>query len=572
MSKFPLSTIRHSAAHVLAQAVQVFFKDAKLAIGPAIDSGFYYDFEFVEPITDAQLEKIENEMKRIINEGQEFNQYTMTRQQALDYFKANGQGYKCEIIDDLDVDELSIYENGPFIDLCRGPHVEKTNQIGAIKLLKVSGAYWRGSEKNKMLQRIYGTAFATQKELKQYLFQLEEAKKRDHRKIGKEMQLFSLKEDIGGGLVLWHPRGAAIRQVIENLWREEHQKQGYSMVVSPHIGRGELWNISGHLDVYNDNMFSPMAIDEDPYFIKPMNCPFHIEIYKQQQVSYRELPIRYAELGTVYRYERSGVLHGLMRVRGFTQDDAHIFCTQDQVQDEVLSALNFSLSMLEIFGFDSYEIFLSTRPEEKYVGEISEWIVAEDALKQALKIQGIPFEIDEGGGAFYGPKIDIKIKDSIGRKWQCSTIQFDFNLPKRFNMAYINSQGEKQQPYMIHRALLGSIERFFGILIEHYAGKFPTWLSAIQCRLVSLTTGADDFIDQIENAFKAEGIRYDIDHTSEKLGYKVRKAHVEKIPLVAIIGEKELSEKKLTIRSRDSKNQPILTINEFIHQIKTRKI
>lgn len=572
MSKFPLSTIRHSAAHVLAQAVQVFFKDAKLAIGPAIDSGFYYDFEFVEPITDAQLEKIENEMKRIINEGQEFKQYTMTRQQALDYFKANGEGYKCEIIDDLDVDELSIYENGPFIDLCRGPHVEKTNQIGAIKLLKVSGAYWRGSEKNKMLQRIYGTAFATQKELKQYLFQLEEAKKRDHRKIGKEMQLFSLKEDIGGGLVLWHPRGAAIRQVIENLWREEHQKQGYSMVVSPHIGRGELWNISGHLDVYNDNMFSPMAIDEDPYFIKPMNCPFHIEIYKQQQVSYRELPIRYAELGTVYRYERSGVLHGLMRVRGFTQDDAHIFCTQDQVQDEVLSALNFSLSMLEIFGFDSYEIFLSTRPEEKYVGEISEWIVAEEALKQALKIQGIPFEIDEGGGAFYGPKIDIKIKDSIGRKWQCSTIQFDFNLPKRFNMAYINSQGEKQQPYMIHRALLGSIERFFGILIEHYAGKFPTWLSAIQCRLVPLTTGADDFIDQIENAFKAEGIRYDIDHTSEKLGYKVRKAHVEKIPLVAIIGEKELSEKKLAIRSRDSKNQPILTINELIHQIKTRKI
>jgi len=572
MSKFPLSTIRHSAAHVLAQAVQVFFKDAKLAIGPAIDSGFYYDFEFVEPITDTQLEKIENEMKRIINEGQEFKQYTMTRQQALDYFKANGQGYKCEIIDDLDVDELSIYENGPFIDLCRGPHVERTNQIGAIKLLKVSGAYWRGSEKNKMLQRIYGTAFATPKELKQYLFQLEEAKKRDHRKIGKEMQLFSLKEDIGGGLVLWHPRGAAIRQVIENLWREEHQKQGYSMVVSPHIGRGELWNISGHLDVYNDNMFSPMAIDEDPYFIKPMNCPFHIEIYKQHQVSYRELPIRYAELGTVYRYERSGVLHGLMRVRGFTQDDAHIFCTQDQVQDEVLSALNFSLSMLEIFGFDSYEIFLSTRPEEKYVGEISEWIVAEEALKKALKTQGIPFEIDEGGGAFYGPKIDIKIKDSIGRKWQCSTIQFDFNLPKRFNMAYINSQGEKQQPYMIHRALLGSIERFFGILIEHYAGKFPTWLSAIQCRLVPLTAGADDFIDQIENTFKAEGIRYDIDHTSEKLGYKVRKAHVEKIPLVAIIGEKELSEKKLAIRSRDSKNQPILTINELIHQIKTRKI
>ena len=460
MSKYPLSTIRHSAAHVLAQAVQVFFKDAKLAIGPAIDSGFYYDFELSEPITDNDLEKIEKEMKRIINEGQEFKHYSMGKQDAIKFFGKDSQDYKLEIIDELDVDEVSIYENGPFIDLCKGPHVEKTSQIGAIKLLKVSGAYWRGSEKNKMLQRIYGTAFSNPKELKQYLFQLEEAKKRDHRKIGKELQLFSLQEDIGGGLVLWHPRGAAIRQVIEDLWRSEHQKHGYETVFSPHVGRGDLWKTSGHLDFYQENMFASMDIDDIPYFMKPMNCPFHIAIYQQQQVSYRDLPIRYAELGTVYRFERSGVLHGLMRVRGFTQDDAHIFCTEDQVQQEVLAALDFSLDMLKTFGFDEYKIFLSTRPEEKYVGDEKEWTVAEEALRQSLILKGIEFDVDEGGGAFYGPKIDIKIKDSIGREWQCSTIQFDFNLPTKFNISYINSAGEKQRPYMIHRALLGSIERF----------------------------------------------------------------------------------------------------------------
>ena len=572
MPKFPASTIRHSAAHVLAQAVQVFFKDAKLAIGPAIESGFYYDFELSQPITDGDLEKIEAEMKRIINEGQEFKHYNMQKKDAIDYFSKNQQDYKLEIIDDLGVEEVSIYENGPFIDLCKGPHVERTNQIGAIKLLKVSGAYWRGSEKNKMLQRIYGTAFANPKELKQYLFQLEEAKKRDHRKIGKELQLFSIQEDIGGGLVLWHPKGAAIRQVIEDLWRSEHQKQGYETVFSPHVGRGELWKTSGHLDFYQENMFASMDIDDVPYFMKPMNCPFHIAIYQQQQISYRDLPIRYAELGTVYRFERSGVLHGLMRVRGFTQDDAHIFCTEDQVQSEVLSALDFSLGMLNTFGFSEYKIFLSTRPEEKYVGDENEWKVAEEALRQALILKGIKFDIDEGGGAFYGPKIDIKIKDSIGREWQCSTIQFDFNLPTKFNISYINSSGEKQRPYMIHRALLGSIERFFGILIEHYAGKFPTWLAPIQCRIIALTKDADDFLTEIKESLKAASIRFDFDDSSEKLGYKIRKAQIEKIPLVAIIGEKELQEKKLTIRCRDSKNQPILTLTDLIQQIKENKI
>ncbi len=572
MPKFPASTIRHSAAHVLAQAVQVFFKDAKLAIGPAIESGFYYDFELSQPITDGDLEKIEAEMKRIINEGQEFKHYNMQKKDAIDYFSKNQQDYKLEIIDDLGVEEVSIYENGPFIDLCKGPHVERTNQIGSIKLLKVSGAYWRGAEKNKMLQRIYGTAFANPKELKQYLFQLEEAKKRDHRKIGKELQLFSIQEDIGGGLVLWHPKGAAIRHVIEDLWRSEHQKQGYETVFSPHVGRGELWKTSGHLDFYQENMFASMDIDDVPYFMKPMNCPFHIAIYQQQQISYRDLPIRYAELGTVYRFERSGVLHGLMRVRGFTQDDAHIFCTEDQVQSEVLSALDFSLGMLNTFGFSEYKIFLSTRPEEKYVGDENEWKVAEEALRQALILKGIKFDIDEGGGAFYGPKIDIKIKDSIGREWQCSTIQFDFNLPTKFNISYINSSGEKQRPYMIHRALLGSIERFFGILIEHYAGKFPTWLAPIQCRIIALTKDADDFLTEIKESLKAASIRFDFDDSSEKLGYKIRKAQIEKIPLVAIIGEKELQEKKLTIRCRDSKNQPILTLTDLIQQIKENKI
>jgi len=572
MSKFPLTTIRHSAAHVLAQAVQMIHPEAKLAIGPAIDSGFYYDFELPEPVTETDLEAIEKQMVQIINEGQPFKQYPMTQQDARRYFESSNQSYKVEIIDDLNVDEVSIYENGPFVDLCRGPHVEKTSQIGAVKLLKVSGAYWRGSENNKMLQRIYGTAWPTKKELNVYLNQLEEAKKRDHRKLGKELQLFSINDDIGGGLVLWHPKGAAVRQVIEQLWRNEHQRNGYSMVFTPHIGRANLWNTSGHLEFYSDNMFSPVDIDESSYYLKPMNCPFHIAIYKQQQVSYKELPLRYAELGTVYRNERSGVLHGLLRVRGFTQDDAHIFCTKDQAQDEVLNALTFSLSMLKTFGFEDYELFLSTRPESKFVGDPKDWDIAEKALEDALKTQGLPFEIDQGGGAFYGPKIDIKINDSIGRKWQCSTIQFDFNLPEKFKMTYINSNGEKQTPFMIHRALLGSIERFFGILIEHYAGKFPTWLAPIQCRLLPLVDSATVLSGEVAQALDRAGIRYDVDDSNEKLGYKVRKAQLEKIPLAVIIGEKEVSEKKLTIRSRDSKFQPILTANEFIQQILEKKL
>ncbi|MGA0241691.1 MAG: threonine--tRNA ligase, partial [Candidatus Marinamargulisbacteria bacterium] len=385
-------------------------------------------------------------------------------------------------------------------------------------------------------------------------------------------QLFSLQDGVGGGLVLWHPKGAAVRNVIEDHWRQAHQKNGYQMVFSPHVGREDLWKTSGHLDFYEESMFSAVDVDHASYFLRPMNCPFHIAIYQQQQVSYRELPVRYAELGTVYRYERSGVLHGLMRVRGFTQDDAHIFCTEDQVKDEVLSALNFSLSMLKTFGFSDYKLFLSTRPKDKFVGDPSEWEVAEKALNDALVDTGFDFDIDPGGGAFYGPKIDIKIKDSIGREWQCSTIQFDFNLPKKFNISYINTHGDKQRPYMIHRALLGSIERFFGILIEHYAGKFPTWLSPVQLRLISLTKDAKLFIQSIQDQCHQAGIRMDCDASNEKLGYKIRKAQLEKIPLVGIIGEKELSEEKLTIRCRDSKNQSIMSIAELIDRIKNKTI
>ena len=572
MSQHPISTVRHSASHILAQAVQVFYKDAKLGIGPAIEDGFYYDFDVDTPITEDDLEKIENEMQRIINEKQEFKQYNMPKKEAITFFNKHNQSYKVELINELAVNEVSIYENGPFIDLCKGPHVEHTKEIKAIKLLKVSGAYWRGTEKNKMLQRIYGTAFYSEKELRTYLFQLEEAKKRDHRKIGKELQLFSIQENIGGGLVLWHPKGAAIRQVIEDIWRDKHAKEGYETVFSPHVGKGELWETSGHLDFYEENMYASMDIDETPYYMKPMNCPFHISIYQQQQVSYRDLPIRYAELGTVYRYERSGVMHGLMRVRGFTQDDAHIFCTEEQVKSEVDQALNFSLEMLKIFGFDDVKIFLSTRPEEKYVGDKKEWKIAEDSLEESLKDKGIDYEIDEGGGAFYGPKIDIKIKDSIGREWQCSTVQFDFNLPTRFDIFYINSDGEKQRPYMIHRALLGSIERFFGILIEHYAGKFPTWLSPIQLRIILLTSEGESFKQNIVNECKKEGIRVDVDDSNEKLGYKVRKAQMEKIPLVGIIGKNELSENKITIRYRDSKDQSIFSLLELINKIKSKEI
>jgi threonyl-tRNA synthetase len=572
MAAFPISTIRHSAAHVLAQAVQVLFPQVKLAIGPAIDTGFYYDFELDQPLVESDLARIQVEIDRIISENQPFASYTMAADAAITYFSERQQPYKVAIIEDLKVSEVSIYENGPFVDLCRGPHVNHTGQIGAVALVNVSGAYWRGSEKNTMLQRVYGTAFSTKKELKQYLQQREEAKKRDHRVLGKALQLFSINDQVGSGLVLWHPKGAAVRHVIETYWRNTHLRSGYQLVHSPHIGREDLWKTSGHLDFYEDSMFSAIEIDHTAYYPKPMNCPFHIAIYQQQQVSYRDLPIRYAELGTVYRYERSGVLHGLMRVRGFTQDDAHIFCSQEQVQSEVVRALNFSLDMLGTFGFTDYAVYVSTKPAEKYVGNAADWLVAESALKDAVTQRGLPFEIDAGGGAFYGPKIDIKIKDAIGRYWQCSTIQFDFNLPTKFDMHYINDQGEKKRPYMIHRALLGSIERFFGILVEHYAGKFPVWLAPIQVRLIPLTESARRWAADACQTIIQNDLRADVDASSDTLGYKIRKAQLEKIPIVGIIGENELQNQKITLRFRDVSKQSIVSLSELIQRIQDNTI
>lgn len=545
-----LEEIRHSASHILAQAVLQVFPDAKLGIGPVIDDGFYYDFDLPRALVPEDLVDLEARMKAIIKEKQEFTQFDLPRAEAEARVAASDQPFKKELIEDLNKETYSFYTNGPFTDLCRGPHVQNTIQVQAFKLLKVSGAYWRGSEKNKMLQRIYGTAFHTKEELKLHLKRLEEAKKRDHRVLGKELGLFSIKDDIGSGLILWHPKGARIRHLMETYWKEAHYAHGYQLLYTPHVGKGELWKTSGHLDFYQENMYSPISVDEQDYYVRPMNCPFHILIYNDTQHSYRDLPIRYAELGTVYRFERSGVLHGLMRVRGFTQDDAHIICTQDQMHQEIKDVLTFCKDMLQDFGFSSVKTYISTRPEEKYVGDISLWKDAQTALENATSELGLSFDIDEGGGAFYGPKIDIKIEDAIGREWQCSTIQFDFNLPERFDMTYIGSDGQKNRPYMIHRALLGSIERFFGILIEHYAGRFPVWLAPTQVKLLTVNSDVADYAKEVEARLKQHQIRTECDLSSDKIGYKVRMAAKEKVPYMCVIGDKERQEGTVSVRMR----------------------
>ena len=565
ITTYPLETIRHSAAHVLAQAVQTLFPDAGLGIGPAIKDGFYYDFELPRALTEEDLKIIEKEMKRIIKEKQIFTQYNLNRSETEKKLINSKQKLKIELVNDLDLNEYSFFENGPFIDLCRGPHVENTRQIGAIKLLRVSGAYWKGSEKNQMLQRIYGTAFHNKSELKDYITKLEEAKKRDHRLIGKELDLFSIQEEAGGGLISWHPNGARMRHIIETDWKESHFNEGYELLYTPHIGRGELWKTSGHLDFYKEGMYSSIDVDDQDYYIRPMNCPFHILVYKNSQHSYRNLPIRYAELGTVYRYERSGTLHGLFRVRGFTQDDAHIICAQNQMHDEILRVMNFCQKMLVKYGFNNIKTYISTKPEEKSVGSDEQWRSAEESLKTAVESLNIPFEIDHGGGAFYGPKIDIKIQDAIGREWQCSTIQFDFNLPERFDMSYIGQDGEKHRPLMIHRALLGSIERFFGILIEHYEGKFPMWISPQQFSIISVTDAVHEYCSEIKNQLTLAGFRAKTDLTAEKIGYKLRQAIKEKINYVIIIGNQEKEDKSVTIRKRGTReNLGTYSLSEFI--------
>ncbi|MBC8382575.1 MAG: threonine--tRNA ligase [Candidatus Cloacimonetes bacterium] len=557
----------HSSSHIMAQAVKRLFPDVKVAIGPSIDQGFYYDFDKEIPFTEDDLRLIEEEMQRIVDENFFFERKVLSREEALELFNSLGEKYKIELINDMPEDEtISIYVLGDFVDLCRGPHIRSTDKVKAFKLLKFSGAYWRGDEKKKMLQRIYGISFPTQKELDAHLEKLEEAEKRDHRKIGKELDLFGFYEEVGAGLVHWHPKGGVMRDVIEDFWKKEHYRAGYQIIYTPHIGKSILWEKSGHLDFYQDSMYSPMQIDEIDYYIKPMNCPFHIMVYKSKLRSYRELPVKYAELGTVYRYERSGALHGLMRVRGFTQDDAHIMCTPDQLVGEVVKLLDFSLFFLKSFGFERYDIFLSTKPD-KHVGEDIDWERATESLKEALEISGLEYKVDHGEGVFYGPKIDIKIKDALDRSWQCTTIQFDFNLPERFNMTYIGEDNEAHRPYMIHRALLGSLERFFGVLIEHYAGNFPVWLAPVQVQVIPISEHQVDYAKGILQALRDTNIRADIDVQNEKVGYKIREAEKQKIPYMIVVGNKEIENNNISVRKHLKGNLGTTDLKSFISSV-----
>ncbi len=560
---------RHSTSHVMAHAVKELFPDAKLAIGPAIADGFYYDFDCSHSISEDDLQLIEKKMKEIIKANTPFKRSELSKKDAIELFSGLGETYKVELINELPDDEtVSIYEEAGFTDLCRGPHLNYTKKIKAYKLLSVAGAYWRGDEKNKMLQRVYGTAFLTKDDLKKHLDFLEEVKKRDHRRLGKELDLFSMNDDIGPGLVLWHPRGAAIRRSIEKFWTEEHEKSGYQILYTPHMAKLDLWKKTGHADFYKENMYSPMEIDNLEYEIKPMNCPFHVSVFKSQLRSYRDLPIRYAELGTVYRYERSGVLHGLLRVRGFTQDDAHIFCTEDQIEEEVRSVLEFTLFVLQTFGFTDYSIYLSTRPE-KYVGDEEGWEKSTNALKDALTNKGIDYTLDPGEGVFYGPKIDIKVKDSIGREWQCSTIQVDFNIPERLDVTYRSSDNKDSRPIMIHRALMGSLERFFGILIEHFAGAFPLWLAPVQVSVLTISEKHVNYGKDLFSELTKNGIRTEVDSDNEKFGYKIRRATMSKIPYLCIIGDNEMENKSVSIRKRNEDKTVEMPFEDFVSLLKT---
>jgi len=562
-----LEILRHSTAHVMAQAVKDLYEDVKLAIGPAIEDGFYYDIDAPDRFTEEDFEKIEKRMQEIIKEDIPFVREEMTREAAIAFFRERGEIYKVALLEDMEDASISIYKQGDFVDLCRGPHLPSTGKIGAFKLLSLAGAYWRGDEKNKMLQRIYGTAFPDKKSLRQYLNRLEEAKKRDHRKLGRELDLFSISEEVGPGLICWHPKGARIRNEIESFWRQAHYAHGYELLYTPHIGRSELWQRSGHLDFYREGMYAPMNIDENEYYVKPMNCPFHIQIYNSRNRSYRELPLRWAELGTVYRYEKGGVLHGLLRVRGFTQDDAHIFCTPEQIEDEILEVLRFSLYMWRSFGFEDVAAYLATRPK-KAVGDPRRWEQAQTSLEKAVAAEGLDCEIDEGGGAFYGPKIDLKIRDAIGREWQTTTIQFDFNLPEQFDMTYTGADGEKHRPYMVHRALLGSLERFFGILVEHYAGAFPVWLAPVQVRVLSITDNHIPYAQKVLETLLSNQIRAEGDFRNEKLGFKIREAQVQKIPFALVIGDRERDEKTVTPRARGNRNLPAMSVDDFVERVR----
>jgi len=564
-----LPVLRHSASHLLAQAVLQLYPGTKLGVGPAIENGFYYDFHREQPFTPEDLEKIEERMRELASRDLEIRREIWPRERAINYFKEKGQDFKIELIEEKTQGDVSVYVQGDFVDLCRGPHVPSTGYIKHFKLLSVSAAYWKGDENRESMQRIYGTAFFKKEDLENYLHFLEEAKKRDHRRLGKELELYLVSEEIGPGLILWLPRGAVVRSIVEDYWREEHRKRGYHLVYTPHIADLSLWKTSGHLDFYRENMFPPMEKDRVSYQLKPMNCPFHIVMFKSKLRSYRDLPVRWAELGTVYRYERSGVLHGLLRVRGFTQDDAHIFCTPDQMEEEILSTLFFARDMLSAFGFEDYEVYLSTRPE-KFVGTVEMWDRAEQALKNALDRSGLSYEVDPGEGVFYGPKIDIKIKDVLGRTWQCSTIQVDFNLPQRFGLYYVGEDGAHHTPIMIHRALLGSLERFFGVLIEHYGGAFPLWLSPVQVRILPITDRNHPYARKIEERLQEEGLRVEADLRSEKLGYKIREGQLQKIPYLLIVGDREEKEGKVALRIRGKGDVGAVTLEEFLARAKEK--
>jgi len=558
---------RHSSAHILAQAVKAVFPSAQVTIGPAIQDGFYYDFDFERPFTPEDLLKIEKKIKEIVKQNLQVVRMELSREEAIRLFEERGEPYKVELVKEIDNLPISAYQQGDFVDLCTGPHVPSTGKIKAIKLLSSAGAYWRGDEKNRMLQRIYGTSFSKRADLEAHLKNLEEIKKRDHRRLGKDLDLFSISDQIGSGLVLWHPKGAMVRKMIEDFWRAAHVKADYDLVFTPHMAKLDLWRQSGHLDFYKENMYSPMEVDKVPYEIKPMNCPFHILIYKSRLRSYKELPFRWAELGTVYRYERSGALHGLLRVRGFTQDDAHLFCRPEQIESEILKVLDFTTSVLGVFGFEAFDIYLSTRPE-KYVGDLDRWDQATAALEAALKRKGLPFQIDPGEGVFYGPKIDMKIKDALGRSWQCTTIQVDFNLPERFDMSYRGTDGQAHRPIMIHRALLGSIERFFGILIEHYAGAFPTWLAPVQALIIPITERQKGYADQLNQKLRAADIRSEVDQRKEKMGLKIREARLMKVPYMLIVGDREEADQTISVRDRSGEST-LLSLEAYLARMKS---
>ena len=554
--------MRHSAAHVMADAVLQLFPEAKIAIGPPTADGFYYDFEVARPFTPEDLERIEALMRATIRADVPFVRAELSRDEANGMFA--DQPFKKEIIADLPADAtLSIYKHGDFTDLCQGPHVATAGEIAAVKLLHTAGAYWRGDENRPMLQRIYGAAFESQEALDLHLERLAEAERRDHRALGRQLNLFTVHEEIGPGLIVWHPKGGVIRSLIEDYWRDIHYRRGYNIVYSPHIGRARLWQTSGHLDFYRDSMYAPMEIDEQEYFLKPMNCPFHIQIYRSALRSYRELPLRIAELGTVYRYERSGVLHGLMRVRGFTQDDAHIFCLPDQVAGEVGAVLDLTFEMMAAFGFEEYDIMLSTRPD-KFVGEPAMWEHATESLRQALASRGLSYDLDEGGGAFYGPKIDLKITDALGRAWQCTTVQFDFNLPERFDLVFQDDQGNRSRPYMVHRAILGSLERFFGVLVEHYAGAFPLWLAPVQAVVIPIADRHIDYAGQVAGHLRNAGFRAEVDDRSERMNLKIRQAQLQKIPYMLVVGDREADANAAAVRTRDGENRGATPLDDVL--------